>query len=101
MNVTGTFSLTCSKCGAIHNFQPDDTDFDIRFSHERQMGEENGYVWEQTFICDNDGCENEIGIKYQVWEYPIGAFNHEIIDIEGGKEVGSFDYNFHYPDEEF
>lgn len=95
MNVTGTFSLTCNKCSQSYDFTSDEADFEAKYSHERQMGQENGYEWEHKFDCDENDCGNEIEIKYQVWEYPVGAFNHEIISINGGKEISTFNYDFH------
>lgn len=89
--VNGTFSVTCNKCGKQHNFSADDVDFNATSSSERQMGPENGYAWECTFVCD--GCENEI--EYEVWEYPVGAFNYDQVEIKGGTEVNRFGYDFH------
>ena len=91
--VKGTFSLTCSKCNKQHDFTSDEADFDATSGSERQMGPETGYTWECTFNCDK--CDNEIEIEYEVWEYPMGAFNHEQINIKGGTSINSFDYDFH------
>ena len=38
---------------------------------------------------------NNIEIDYEVWEYPVGSFNNDSINIKGGIEVGKFDYDFH------
>lgn len=95
MNVTGTFAITCNNCGTEHMFPPDESDFEPEYSSERSMGEEIGWEWKYEFNCDNEACAKEIDVEYQVWEYPVGAFNHEIINITGGKETSTFDYNFH------
>ncbi len=91
----GTFSLTCLKCGKQHDFLASDSDVNPQFGSESQMDAETGYVWEHTFNCDNENCDNEIEINYEVWEYPEGVFNMDQIDIKGGKEVSMFDYDFH------
>lgn len=88
--VKGTFSLNCLNCRKQHDFLASDSDFNPQFGSERQMGSETGYVWEHTFNCDN-----EIEIKYEVWEYPEGMFNMDQINIKGGKEVSKFNYDFH------
>ena len=95
MKVTGTFSLICGKCGQQHDFAHDEVDFEAKYSDERQMGQENGYEWGYSFNCDKNECGNEIEIEYQVWEYPVGAFNHEIINVLGAKETTTFSYDFH------
>lgn len=90
--VNGTFSLSCSKCGKQHDFTAEDADFEDSYGGERQMGPENGYVWKTEFNCDN--CGNEIEVEYEVWEYPVGAFNTDQLTIKGGTEVSRFDYDF-------
>jgi hypothetical protein len=90
--VNGTFSLICNKCSKQHNFRANDADFDETSGSERQMGPENGYTWEYIFNCDQ--CENEIEIEYEVWEYPVGAFNNDQVEIKGGTEVNRYGYDF-------
>jgi hypothetical protein len=99
MKVTGTFALTCNECGEQYDFASDEVDFEAKYSDERQMGQENGYEWNHSFNCSKKDCYNDIEIEYQVWEYPVGAFNHEIINITGAKEIAMFDYDFHEPEE--
>lgn len=90
--VKGTFSLNCDKCGKQHDFAEDDADFDATSGSERQMGPENGYSWEINFNCDK--CGNEIDVEYEIWEYPVGAFNNDQLTINGGTEISRFDYDF-------
>lgn len=98
--VKGTFSLTCDKCGKQYDFNEDEAGFDLTMGDERQMGRENGYSWQQEFECDE--CGNNIEIDYEVWEYPVGSFNNDSINLKGGTEVGKFDYEFHgEPDDDF
>jgi len=91
--VNGTFSLICNECSKQHDFTANDADFDDTWGSERQMGPENGYTWEYTFNCDE--CENEIKIEYEVWEYPLNAFNNDQVKIKGGTEVNRYKYDFH------
>ncbi|MBB6236906.1 hypothetical protein HDC90_001523 [Pedobacter sp. AK013] len=95
MNVTGTFAITCDHCETEHKFSPDETDFESEYSSERSMGEEIGWEWKYEFNCDNAECAKEIEIEYQVWEYPVGAYNHEIINVNGAQKTESFQYDFH------
>lgn len=90
--VNGTFSLTCDNCSKQHDFASDESDFDNTSGSERQMGTESGYTWEHTFNCDE--CENEIEIEYEVWEYPVGAFNNDQVNINGGTGISRYGYDF-------
>ncbi|WP_412476637.1 hypothetical protein [Flavobacterium sp. TBRC 19031] len=56
------------------------------------MGPEYQYTWETTFDCEE--CPNEIEITYDVWEYPVGAYNHSDIQVKGGAVDGEFGYDF-------
>lgn len=99
--VTGTFSVVCDKCGHQHDFSSNDADFDATAGGERQMGAEHGYQWDTEFKCDNDGCDNQIEIEYEVWEYPEGSFNNDDIRAKGAAVADKFDYDFSYdPDED-
>lgn len=90
--VSGSFIVKCSKCGTEESFDAEDADFVDSFGSERQMGTENGYVWKRNYECK--GCKSDIEIHYEVVEYPIGAFNNDIVKIEGGEEVNRFEYDF-------
>ena len=89
--VNGNFSIKCNKCGTQHDFPADESDFDFEGSDERQMGAENSYSWNSSFTCE---CENEIEFEYGIWEYPVGAFNSDSVEIIEGTEVERYDYDF-------
>ena len=92
MSITkGIFSLTCTKCNKQHDFNGADIEFDHPLGFKRQLGTENGYIWEHTFICS---CENEIDIDYDVYEYPIGSLDNDDVRIAGGTEIKRFEYDF-------
>ncbi len=93
--VNGTFSLTCSNCGGQHDFEPEDTDFELNSSEEKPMGIELGYNWEHTFISEIDDCDNEIDISYDIWQYPQNSNDGSTsISITGGEEINRFGYDF-------
>lgn len=89
--VNGVLSVTCSQCGQTHDFNADEAEFEGSGSYERQMGTENQYTWETSFNCD---CENQIDITYDVWEYPMGAFNYATVEVTGGSADSEFGYDF-------
>jgi len=100
MIISGILSLKCDNCKKQHDFPAYDSDFDLSMGNERQMGTENGYSWEHEFECDE--CGNEIEIYYEVWEYPVGAFNNDILKIKGGTELTRYVYEFtDEPDDDY
>ena len=52
MNVTGIFSLKCSHCSEVYDFD-DEADFELEHVNEKQMGLERGYVWNHSLIVTN------------------------------------------------
>lgn len=90
--VNGSFSVTCSNCNHVHDFDANEADFEHTGTDERNMGPEHQYTWETTFDCGE--CPNEIEIIYDVWEYPGGAFNHANVEVNGATSNGEFVYDF-------
>ena len=90
--ITGIFTIKCTNCDLEYNFSPEEADFDAVGGSERSMGTENGYKWEFDFECE---CGNDIEVEYEVYEYPVGAFNNEQINVTGGTAENSYDYDFH------
>ena len=90
--VNGNFSVTCSKCGHVNDFDASESDFEQTGTEEKGMGVQKQYTWEITFDCD--GCGNEIEVVYDVWEYPTGAYNDSDIQVSGGTATGEFGYDF-------
>jgi|JI71714BRNA_FD_contig_21_1307413_length_491_multi_8_in_0_out_0_1 hypothetical protein len=96
MNIaTGSMKIKCNQCGETHVIPSEDADFGAKYGHERQMGQENGYVWNHSIACE---CGNSININCEVWEYPEGALNNDNTTIQGGVLIVGFGYNFHSPD---
>jgi hypothetical protein len=48
-------------------------DFDSVDEQEREMGVERIYEAEASYDCE---CGQTINIKFEVWEYPEGAYNY-------------------------
>ena len=95
--ISGIFSVKCNKCGKQHNFIEENVYFELVSTEEKEMGVENEHLWEESFTCDV--CNNEIEIEYHVWEYPVGAFNHDDI-IKSGTEIVNNTFVFDFNDDE-
>jgi predicted RNA-binding Zn-ribbon protein involved in translation (DUF1610 family) len=95
--ITGKASFTCSKCGEAYSLEHDDFDFNAESGSEKGMGVETQYVSEHEFECDE--CGQEISIKFEVWEYPVGAINHTTHSATGANNVES-EFDFIYSPEE-
>lgn len=91
MIISGIFIIKCNKCGKLHDFSPEDTDFQHNETNQKSMGPEQTYTWENEFTCD---CGQDIGIEYNVYEYPEGACNHQIPNVSGGIVKSEFTFDF-------
>lgn len=87
-----SFLVTCDNCGHSIEVDGDDIDWDWECigSDERSMGTENQHIAEHYIDCPE--CGNEVHITFNVWEYPMGAYNNSDIDIEGGSLETDFDF---------
>lgn len=77
--------IRCNNCGELFEFGVDQLCFEWEGGVEdpdRGMGEE--YKYESQEFCKCPYCDNPIDITLQVWEYPVGAFNMQNIEIVGG-----------------
>lgn len=76
--------IRCDKCGELFSINADDINFEWEGGQvdDRDMGPENEYVSEETCTCPN--CSNQIELSFHVWEYPLGTFNYQNIEINGG-----------------
>ncbi|MBY6035064.1 hypothetical protein KUV80_00260 [Fictibacillus nanhaiensis] len=67
-------------------------------SYERNMGSEISYLFYATIKCPE--CFNEIDLKINSWEYPIGALNYSDFEISGGtylqKPSVSVDFEYYF-----
>ena len=93
--ITGKASYECSSCGAVHFLQGDDLNFDAECGSSREMGEEIQHVAEFEHKCQK--CNNDIEIKFEVWEYPIGIINMTDSNVTGANVVNSDFEIYHEP----
>lgn len=77
--------IRCNNCGELFELGVDQLCFEWEGGVEdpdRGMGAE--YKYESQEYCNCPYCDKQIDITLQVWEYPVGAFNMQNIEIEGG-----------------
>ena len=76
--------IRCDNCGELFEIDATDLFFDwqVESSEERGMGTECEYVSYESFECPS--CNQENDIELRVWEYPIGVFNSQDIDVSHG-----------------
>lgn len=88
----------CEKCHKIHKYHEldFDLDFDCVGGSERNMGIENQYAAEENIECN---CGNDITIKFEVWEYPIGVHNYDSVEIDGAELIESFPFSVNFFDD--
>lgn len=77
--------IRCDDCGEL--FSIDSGNFDFEWVggivDDRGMGYEMEYEYEDSCFCPN--CGKQIDLTFQVWEYPMGVFNYQNIDVDGGE----------------
>lgn len=71
-------SIECPYCGNSNNIDfSEDCD---TTSEERQMGPQIEYSFDwEDYECES--CGKYFGINGSIWEYPVGAYNHQDINI--------------------
>lgn len=98
--ITGKATYKCEKCGAKHFLHDEDFCFEAESGSDRGMGEEVQYGYELDEPCHN--CGNEIRLKFEVWEYPVGIINMTNEDSSGAEILESdFDIYHEPPQEEY
>lgn len=78
--------IRCDSCGELFSLDAGEMDFDWQggvVDEDRGMGCEMEYESKESCECPN--CNNQIDLTLRVWEYPVGVFNYQDIDIEGGE----------------
>ena len=78
--------IRCDNCGELFSFDAGEMSFEWEggvVDEDRGMGCEMEYESHETCNCPN--CESQIDLTLQVWEYPVGVFNYQDIDIDGGE----------------
>ncbi len=90
--VNGTFVFQCDNCEHHNSIPAADADFDCVSETEGKMGPERLHQWIHTHECSN--CDVEAEIDYQISEYPEGVFNSATVNVDPGKALQEFGYDF-------
>lgn len=95
--------VECDECEHIFEVDLDELvwEWDCVDVDERSMGSENQYSSEDDIECPH--CGNDIHLTFNVWEYPMGAYNNSDIEVEGGElesDIDFYDYMPHFGVEE-
>lgn len=93
-------TVKCDTCG--HNFDIDIDNYDIEwelaesFDHgDNAMGEENHF---ETMISQEcPVCHETINVNLNIWEYPVGSYNDQNIEVEGADKVNACDISYFSP----
>jgi len=96
--ILGKATYKCLKCNAKHYINPEDLLFEAESGSERGMGAETQYVAELDEPCHQ--CNNDIFLKFEVWEYPVGIINFTNENASGANILESEFWINHKPDEE-
>ena len=87
----------CNDCNETQEHEDDQVNSELKFTAEhtedKPMGPERRHDAVIPFQCT---CGREIGVTFEVWEYPLGIRDHDNIEIEGGELLEGFN-----PDIEF
>lgn len=77
--------IRCNECGELFAVDADELEFNWEGGEveDRSMGPENEYISVETCECPN--CNDSKELTLHVWEYPLGAFNNQEIEIESGE----------------
>jgi hypothetical protein len=73
--------VRCLGCNKSHIYSCSDLSWESgNGGGERQMGPESQY---EAIIEDQCECGNDMSIKFECWEYPVGVVNKENTILEG------------------
>ena len=78
--------VRCGVCGELFDVDAENLSFEWEgevVDDDRGMGPESEYESQESCICPN--CGKQIDLTLQVWEYPMGCFNTQNIEIDGGE----------------
>lgn len=93
--------IRCDGCGEL--FSVDSGNFDFNWEggvvDDRGMGYEMEYEYEDSCFCPN--CGKQIDLTFQVWEYPMGVFNYQNIEVDGGEVEEPLDLSNYISFEEY
>lgn len=76
------YKVKCSKCAAENLL---DMELECVSSYERKMGLELEYAAAFDGVCA--GCGEDITARIEAWEYPEGAIEDYVVEIEGAEQM--------------
>lgn len=79
--------IECPYCGTANNM--DFSDYSNTNTDERQMGPEVEHYFEVE-DCECVECRKRFRVNGSIWEYPLGAYNYENINVEVLEEDDEF-----------
>lgn len=85
LNYQGQLQFVCDTCGQTHELKSQHLFFDVVDSEEKPNGTETLYQAEYDFVCE--GCDKDIEVTYEVWEYPEGKKDDEKVTITNATVV--------------
>lgn len=93
--------IRCDSCGELFPFYADDfaLDWDSEVVEDRGMGYDTLYESQESCECTN--CGKQICLTLKVWEYPVGMFSMQNIDIDGGEVEESINLEDYISFEEY
>ena len=77
-----SYKYACSNCKTLHMGESGNLDFECVSANDRSMGAEYQH---QATVTDECVCGQEIEIRFEVWEYPVGVFNMQQAECDGGR----------------
>lgn len=85
MELLNDVFIRCGRCGHTFGLHKEDLDIECNVYDrgENRMGEEAEYRIEGYTECPE--CGHEISFRISGFEYPVGAYNYEDNEIDGGK----------------
>lgn len=89
LQCTGQLKIECSKCSNIVIIDCSDLPFDVVETQETKTGTQKTHSVDYEINCPK--CDQEITVKYEIWELPEGIINDKNIDIKGGKLIQECD----------
>ena len=84
MELMQDIRIRCKECGCITEIPREEIEFEsFVYDHgDSGMGEEIEFRYDECVECSH--CRNIISLGISGFEYPVGAFNYENSEIDGG-----------------
>ena len=84
----GIARVKVPETGEVFQVYPDDLEWEIVETEERQMGPELNYC--ASFSFSSEQNEFEVEVEWNVWEYAIGFINHTDFEVRDCELLENF-----------